>query len=152
MYGRQWGMRIVLSVCTMAVVPLTLLVCAGCGEAPAPKWSTVTSGVLPSRPGVTDLGTFALAGDVRLSWTLSGPDSARATFRLQVARITQDGGTWASSSSVNSWSPEFSRRDDSALLVGGLQPAQYRVTVRQRLNGGDSTAYGGSYTLYASVQ
>lgn len=129
-----------------------MLASAGCGDSPPQKWQQVTSGQFSgAQPSSRDLGTFDLAGDLRLSWTLTGPADARATFRLRVARITKSGGVEASETHVRSWSGGFSRRDDAALMIDVREPGEYRVTLSQRFRRGQESGFGGTYTMFTTV-
>jgi hypothetical protein len=94
-----------------------------------------------------DLGTFYLTGDLRVSWTLAGPSDARSTFRLTATRITDSGGSNSTSSRARSWSQGFSTRDDRGLVIGGLEPDEWHLTLAQRIPHG-AVGYSGTFTVY----
>jgi hypothetical protein len=148
---RQRRPLAVLTLLALVLAGVTLA-SAGCGDPPPQKWQRVASGQFSSaQPSSVDLGTFDLAGDLRLSWTLTGPADARATFRLRVSRITESGGVETSETHIRSWSGSFSRRDDAAITDGVREPGEYRVTLDQRFRPKQESGFGGTYTLFTAV-
>ncbi len=140
---------VVLGVLVLAGLALALL---GFGEPPAQTWQPLASGEFSgAQPSAKSLGTFTLAGDLRLAWTLTGPADAHATFRLQVARVANGGSVERSSAVMRSWSSSFSRRDDMALLIGDLAPGEYHVTVSQLFAPGQTSGLSGTYRLYVGT-
>jgi hypothetical protein len=146
---RTWlALIVLLTLCTAGLT----LASAGCGDPPPAEWQQVASGRFTgARPISMDLGTFNLAGDLRLSWMLTGPADARATFRLRVARITDSGGVETSETHVRSWSGGFSRRNDAALMIGVREPGEYRITLSQQFRPGQESGFGGTYALFTDV-
>jgi hypothetical protein len=149
------GRRRALGLIVLAVLVLTGLALAllGFGEPPAQTWRQVTTGQFSGAQPISEsLGTFNLAGDLLLAWTLTGPADARATFRLQVARIMNNDSVERSSTVARSWSSGFSRSDDMALFIGDLEPGEYHVTLSQRFGPGQKSGLGGTYRLYIGTR
>jgi hypothetical protein len=94
-----------------------------------------------------DLGTFYLAGQVRLAWELSGPSDARAEFRLGTSRSIDAYTSESRGTSVRSWTEDFALHSDAALVLRPA-PDHYRVTLTQRLPRGARDGYSGTFTLY----
>jgi hypothetical protein len=148
------GMLGTLSLCVLALTALSIVV-AGCAistEPPAPRWEKVTSGrISGDQTAKQYLGTFYLVSEARLAWDLSGPIDAQAEFKLMVARNSDAHTIEGHGTSVRSWREDFAPRDTEALVVGGLDPGEYRVTLTQRLLRGQDAGYTGTFTLYTRV-
>lgn len=136
---------------TRAMLPalVVTILAGGCSaDSPPTRWRAVTSGRFTGAGTERlDLGTFHLAGGLRVAWTLNDPGDARSIFELTATRASEDGGSITTGASIPSWSQDFSTRDDSALFAG-LEPHEWRLTLAQRVQPG-AVGYSGVFTVYA---
>jgi hypothetical protein len=128
------------------------LLSAGCGDPPPQQWQALASGQFPSaHPTALDLGTFDLAGDLRVAWTLSGTSGARSTFRLTATRSADGSGSNRASANIRSWSQDFAPRDDHVLFLGSLERGEWHLTLAQQFAPGHKSGFAGPWKVYVGT-
>jgi hypothetical protein len=144
--------RIVLVVAAVFALAALAATSAGCGgssspdASPSPEWEQVlTSKVSGKAPVKLNLGTHQLGTQVRLAWSLSGPDKppVMLTFRL----INADFGT-GFGYSMTPQDEGFALETDNAMTIGPLKPGNFIVYFSQRFLQGKGPGYDGEITVY----
>jgi hypothetical protein len=144
----RWLSPLVAALSALLVLVAAALAAACSSDPPPPRWQEVTSGSFSgAETERLDLGTFTLAGQLRLAWELTGPSDARAEFTLEALRMTSANPSEGARASVRSWKENFAPQSDAGLLVYHLEPGDYRVTLTQRLPGGKDVGFAGPFTL-----
>jgi hypothetical protein len=137
------------AVLALAAVAASSAGCGGSGSpdaGPSPEWQQVlTSKVSGKTPVKLNLGTYQLGTQVRLAWSLSGPDKppVMLTFRL----INADYGT-GFGYSMTPKDAGFKLQTENAMTIGPLKPGNFTVYFSQRFPPAKGPGYDGEITVY----
>ena len=102
-----------------------------------------------SHTQVVDLGTHQLGGTVWVNWVLRGPSDARAIFSLRLRAA--NGGGYISTMGSLSYGGVESVTADHALLIGGVDPGTYRVTMVETVRRQWRAGYAAKFKVFTSL-
>lgn len=139
---------IAVALAALALVALSLAA-AGCGSPSAGDkgtWEKVISAEVSGKePVKLNLGRHQLGTQVRLAWSLTGPEAPPVilTFRL----INFDYGT-GFGYSMNPNDVNFKPDTENAMTIGPLKPGNFTVYFSQRFPPDEGPGYDGTITVY----